>query len=66
MSNIEKNDLNRHEKDRRIDIKSSLSKLPRIDMEMSEVVKIVKKSLKKSPKICLLRAVVAKNQAGKN
>jgi hypothetical protein len=35
-------------------------------MEMSEVVKIVKKSLKKSPKICLLRAVVAKNQAGKN
>jgi hypothetical protein len=31
-----------------------LFKLPRIDMEMFEVGKNCKKSLKKSPKICLL------------
>ena len=49
MSNIEKNDLNRPgpEKARRIDKKSSLSKLPRIDMEMSEVRKNCKKIFKK-------------------
>jgi hypothetical protein len=39
MSNIEKNDLNRPEKARKTDKKSSLSKLPRKDMEMSEVGK---------------------------
>ena len=47
MSNIEKNDLNRPEKARRINKKSSLSKLPRIDMEMSEVGKNCKKIFKK-------------------
>jgi hypothetical protein len=54
MSNIEKNDLNRPEKARRNDKKSNLSKLPRKDMGMSEVGKNFKKSLKKSPKMCLL------------
>jgi hypothetical protein len=64
MSNIEKNDLNRPEKARRNDKKSGLSKLPRKDMEMSEVGKNFKKSLKKSPKICLLN--VKKEQKFKN
>jgi hypothetical protein len=45
MSNIEKSDLNRPEKARRIDKKSKFClKLPRIDMEMSEVGKNCKKS----------------------
>jgi hypothetical protein len=55
VSNIEKNDLNRPEKARRIDKKSKFCfKLPRIDMENSVVGKNFRKSLKKSPKICLL------------
>jgi hypothetical protein len=64
MSNIEKNDLNRPEKARRNDKKSNLSKLPRKDMGMSEVGKNFKKSLKKSPKMCLLN--VKKEQKFKN
>ena len=44
-SNMEKNDLNRPKKARRIDNKSKFCfKLPRIDMEMSEVGKNCEKS----------------------
>jgi hypothetical protein len=64
MSNIEKNDLNRPEKAQQSIKIKILSKLPRIDMEMSEVGKNCKKSLKKSPKICLLN--VKKEQKFKN
>ena len=46
-SNMEKNDLNRPKKARRIDNKSKFCfTLPRIDMEMSEVGKNCEKSLK--------------------
>ena len=44
---MEKNDLNRPKKARRIDYKSKFCfKLPRIDMEMSEVGKNCEKSLR--------------------
>ena len=50
-----KNDLNGPDKAQRIDKKSKICfKLPRIDMENSVVGKNCKKSLQKSPKICLL------------
>ena len=50
----EKNDLNMPEKLEETDKKiKRLFKLPRIDMEMSGLGKNCKKSLKKSPKICL-------------
>ena len=65
MSNIEKNDLNRPEKARRIEKKSKFClNCPEQTWKMSEVGKNCKKSLKKSPKICQLN--VEKEQKFKN